>query len=171
MNDIIYRSRLEQHEAELKSLYMELYRNEAMYDSLIAGLAQYSEQRSPPAEEPGCKKGGTDWYKSEELLGMMLYIDNFAGNLQGVREKIEYLYRAYHDKMLRLARWRLKLLGWKSYVHDAEDVGNLCLGDVAGVEGVECNVLLLPLSQDVGHLVGEVEEGPGGVACRVVGKH
>ena len=38
------------------------------------------------------------------------------------REKIEYLYRAYHDKMLRLARWRLKLSSWKSYVHDAEDV-------------------------------------------------
>ena len=56
-------------------------------------------------------------------------------------------------------------------LHDAEDVGNLCLGDVTGVEGVECNVLLLPLSKDVGHLVGEVEEGPGGVACRVVGKH
>ena len=56
MKDIIYRSRLEQHEAELKSLYMELYRNEAMYDSLIAGLAQYSEQRSPRLKSRDAKK-------------------------------------------------------------------------------------------------------------------
>ena len=73
---------------------MELYRNEAMYDSLIAGLAQYSELRSPRLKVRDAEKGGTDWYKSESLLGMMLYIDNFAGNLQGVREKIDYLNKA-----------------------------------------------------------------------------
>lgn len=91
---IIYRSRLERHEAELNELYMELYGNEAMYDSLLAGLEHYHTQRSEGLKARDAEKGGTDWYKSEDLLGMMLYIDNFAGNLQGVREKLGYLERA-----------------------------------------------------------------------------
>ena len=94
MNNITYRSRLERHENELKELYMDLYGNEAMYDSLINGLTRYSELRSPRLKVRDAEKGGTDWYKSESLLGMMLYIDNFAGNLQGVREKIDYLNKA-----------------------------------------------------------------------------
>ena len=79
---------------ELKQLYMDLYGNEAMYDSLMAGMAEFSRQRSPRLKARDAEKGGTDWYKSGDLLGMMLYIDNFAGNLQGVREKIGYLEKA-----------------------------------------------------------------------------
>ena len=94
MNNMTYRSRLERHENELKELYMELYGNEAMYDSLLAGLEHYHTQRSEGLKARDTEKGGTDWYKSEDLLGMMLYIDNFAGNLHGVREKLGYLERA-----------------------------------------------------------------------------
>ena len=32
-----------------------------------------------------------DWYKHRSLLGMMLYIDNFAGNINGVRKKLDYI--------------------------------------------------------------------------------
>lgn len=38
------------------------------------------------------------------------------------REKIEYLYKAYHDKMVRLAKRRLRLSGWYNWESDAEDV-------------------------------------------------
>ena len=31
------------------------------------------------------------WYKSYDLTGMMLYIDNFAGVLKGVRRKLPYI--------------------------------------------------------------------------------
>ena len=86
--------RLERHEAELKELYMGLYGNEAMYESLLAGLEDYHTRRSERLKVRDEEKGGTDWYKSEGLLGMMLYIDNFAGNLAGVREKIGYLEQA-----------------------------------------------------------------------------
>ena len=94
MNDMIYRSRLERHEKELKDLYMELYGNEAMYESLMAGLEHCYAQRSGRLKARDSEKEGTDWYKSENLLGMMLYIDNFAGNLKGVREKLDYLEQA-----------------------------------------------------------------------------
>ena len=32
-----------------------------------------------------------EWFKKKDMLGMMLYIDNFAGNLQGVQTKLDYL--------------------------------------------------------------------------------
>lgn len=38
------------------------------------------------------------------------------------REKVVYLYKTYHDKMVRLAKRRLQLSGWHNYVYDAEDV-------------------------------------------------
>ena len=94
MNENTFRSRLERKEAELKELYMELYGREEMYDALIAGLERYSAQRSDRLQARDAEKEGTDWYKSGDLLGMMLYIDNFAGNLQGVREKLDYLEKA-----------------------------------------------------------------------------
>ena len=87
MNENAYRSRLERHETELKELYMGLYGNEAMYESLLAGLEDYHARRSEGLKVRDAEKGGTDWYKSGDLLGMMLYIDNFAGNLRGVRKK------------------------------------------------------------------------------------
>ena len=86
-----FRSRLERHEYELKELYMELYGNETMYDSLIAGMTEFFQQRSSLLKQRDAEKGGTDWYKSGNLLGMMLYIDNFAVNLAGVRDKLDYL--------------------------------------------------------------------------------
>ena len=35
-----------------------------------------------------------EWYKSNDMLGMMLYIDNFAGNMKGVESKLDYLEKA-----------------------------------------------------------------------------
>lgn len=32
-----------------------------------------------------------DWYRGGELLGYMVYTEQFAGNLEGVREHLEYL--------------------------------------------------------------------------------
>ena len=32
-----------------------------------------------------------DWYKQNDMLGMMFYIDNFAGNMKGVKSKLDYI--------------------------------------------------------------------------------
>ena len=32
-----------------------------------------------------------DWYRDNSLQGMMLYIENFAGTIQGMEEKLSYL--------------------------------------------------------------------------------
>jgi len=94
MNESVFCARLERCERELKELYMGLYGNETMYDSLIGGMLEFFGQRSSRLKVRDTEKGGTDWYKSEELLGMMLYIDNFAENLKGVQEKLGYLEKA-----------------------------------------------------------------------------
>ena len=86
--------RFEKCSQELKELYLSLYGNEAMYDKLCHGLRSCYENRARALKQRDQVKGGTDWYKSGDMLGMMLYIDNFAGDLQGVREKIDYLEKA-----------------------------------------------------------------------------
>ena len=41
--------------------------------------------------EKAYKRIKTEGFKEKEMLGMMLYIDNFAGNLKGVERKLPYL--------------------------------------------------------------------------------
>ena len=86
--------RYEKCSRELKELYMSFYGNEAMYHKLYMGLRMCYLNRSKALRRRDAEKGGTDWYKSGDMLGMMLYIDNFADDLQGVREKIDYLEKA-----------------------------------------------------------------------------
>ena len=37
------------------------------------------------------READPNWYKKNDMLGMMFYIDNFAGNMKGVESKIDYL--------------------------------------------------------------------------------
>ncbi|GFI57878.1 amylosucrase [Muribaculaceae bacterium] len=34
-----------------------------------------------------------NWYKQNDMLGMMFYIDNFAGNMKGVESRLDYIER------------------------------------------------------------------------------
>ena len=88
--------RLERHADELKWLYMELYGNEAMFTELCANLRDFYEQRGAQLKQRDREREQCpDWYKGNDLLGMMFYIDNFAGNLQGVEQKLSYLERCH----------------------------------------------------------------------------
>ena len=40
------------------------------------------------------KQESPNWYQSRELLGMMLYIDNFGGTINGVKEKLDYIQKS-----------------------------------------------------------------------------
>ena len=89
-----FASRLAERKEELRQLYMELYGRETMFLELLDVMEEFHEARDPQLKQRDAEKGGTEWYKSGDLLGMMLYIDNFAGDLQGVRNKIDYLEKA-----------------------------------------------------------------------------
>lgn len=88
----IFVQRMEKHQDELRWLYMELYGNDAMYAELCEQMHDYYLKRSTELKKRDIKKEkNPDWFKEKEMLGMMLYIDNFAGNLKGVEKKLAYL--------------------------------------------------------------------------------
>lgn len=88
----IFAQRMEKHQDELRWLYMELYGNDAMYAELCEQMHDYYLKRSTELKKRDVKKEkNPDWFKEKEMLGMMLYIDNFAGNLKGVEKKLAYL--------------------------------------------------------------------------------
>ena len=91
-NDSIFQHRLERHHDELRWLYMELYQNGDMFAELCSQMYEYYNCRSKKLKERDLKREkGPDWYHGKDMLGMMLYTDNFAGNMKGVKEKIPNL--------------------------------------------------------------------------------
>ena len=91
-NNSIFQYRLEKHHDELRWLYMELYQNDDMFAELCSQMYGYYRHRSSKLKERDAKREQeAGWYHRKDMLGMMLYIDNFAGNMQGVKEKIPYL--------------------------------------------------------------------------------
>ena len=84
-----FEDRLRLYWPELKQRYMELYHDDTMLKQLRRQLAAFFEERRDSLKQRDAEKQESpNWYQSRELLGMMLYIDNFAGNLKGVREKL-----------------------------------------------------------------------------------
>ena len=92
MNPSEFERRLARHLDELRWLYMELYDNGSMFAELCDRLHFFFEERPAALKERDfMREADPAWYKSSNLTGMMLYIDNFAGNLNGVREKLPYI--------------------------------------------------------------------------------
>lgn len=91
-DEMRFQQRLARHMDELRWLYMELYGSEKMFDALCDSMHRFAAERGDALKardrrreaEPG-------WYQSQELVGMMMYIDNFGGDLNGVRGKLSYL--------------------------------------------------------------------------------
>lgn len=91
-SDEIFQKRLAHHFDELKWLYMGLYNNEAMFDELLGELEHYYMTRDASLKKRDQnREQEPDWYKSNDMLGMMLYIDNFAGTIKGLQDKLDYL--------------------------------------------------------------------------------
>ena len=90
--DNAFQKRLSRHHDELKWLYMELYGNESMFAELTSQMYEYYQNRKAGLKSRDDKREkNPDWFKKNDMLGMMLYIDNFAGNIKGVQEKLDYL--------------------------------------------------------------------------------
>ena len=93
--EALFQSRLARHLDELRWLYMELYDNDSMFAELCDELRVYADERPAALKKRDLEReADPEWYKSNDLTGMMLYIDNFAGDLNGVREKLPYIEKA-----------------------------------------------------------------------------
>ena len=69
---------------ELRWLYMELYDNGSMYAELCDQMEEFYRQRKTSLRKRDqAREEDPLWYKNNDLLGMMFYIDNFGGTLQG----------------------------------------------------------------------------------------
>lgn len=90
--DNVYLKRLERHHDELRWLYMELYNNDSMFAELGDNMRQFYLDRDKELKKRDEKRAANpNWYKQNDLLGMMFYIDNFAGNMKGVKSKLDYI--------------------------------------------------------------------------------
>lgn len=87
--------RMEKRNDELRWLYMEMYGNDSMYAELCDNLHRFYVERNRDLKAMDIEReNNPNWYKSNDMLGMMLYIDNFAGNIKGVESKLDYLEKS-----------------------------------------------------------------------------
>ena len=97
----MYQNQLEQNMAELTARLYSLYgwrwdfyqileRLEAIMRK-ASGERQNNYLFDADEDAISSQNGGQPWYLNEKTVGMMLYVDLFAGNLRGLIEKIPYL--------------------------------------------------------------------------------
>lgn len=87
-----FQERLNRHHDELRWLYMELYENDSMFAELLANMRTFWLERNEALKtRDESREADPGWYKQNDMLGMMLYIDNFAGNMKGVESRLDYI--------------------------------------------------------------------------------
>ncbi len=88
----IFGERLAVHYDELKWLYMELYNDEAHFTELCDNLRGIYNARKASLKALDAKReADPEWFRGSGLLGMMMYVGQFAGNLKGVAEHLDYV--------------------------------------------------------------------------------
>ncbi len=88
----IYRKRFDRHFEELRWLYTELYGNDSMFAELCDHMERFYRERGEELKRLDLRREEqSGWYKQNDMLGMMFYIDNFAGNMQGVKSRLDYI--------------------------------------------------------------------------------
>ena len=88
-----FQRRLAARREELKWLYCELYHNDTgAFDYFLTMLRRCWEARKEPLRaQDRVREEDPGWYRRRDLLGMMLYVNAFAGTLRGVEERLPYL--------------------------------------------------------------------------------
>ncbi len=95
-NESEFAARLARHYDELKWLYCELYDNDMdSFRALTERMrAAHRARRKELRALDRAREADPDWYRGSGLLGMCLYVKPFAGTLNGVREKLDYIQEA-----------------------------------------------------------------------------
>ena len=88
-----YTKRFDERYDELKWLYCELYNNNMeAFDWLCDSLYGYYQERNADLKKlDRSRVKNPQWYKGNDILGMMMYTNAFAGTLKGVKEKLPYV--------------------------------------------------------------------------------
>ena len=93
VGDAVFSARFARHEEELRELYAQLYHSdEQAWEYFTAMLRRCWAERSAALRAlDAAREAEPAWYKGHELVGMLMYVSAFAGDLQGVREKLDYI--------------------------------------------------------------------------------
>ncbi len=93
INEKEFERRLKSRFDEFKWLYCEVYNNDINAFNWLCGemYRYYKERNSALKELDRLREGTPNWYSTNKLIGLMMYVDNFAGNLKGVISKIDYI--------------------------------------------------------------------------------
>ncbi|MBQ8972823.1 MAG: alpha-amylase family protein [Clostridia bacterium] len=85
--------RFARHSDELKWLYCELYHSDMQaYDYFVSMLYRAYESRPEALKQiDRDREANPDWYKGHDLVGMLMYVNAFAGTLKGVQNKLDYI--------------------------------------------------------------------------------
>ena len=84
-------TRLEAYYDELKQLFMDLYHDEEAFEYFLDMLRKNFRERKKTLKDVDARRAAHPYmHHSNRMMGMMLYTENFAGDLNGVAEKLEY---------------------------------------------------------------------------------
>ncbi|MBR0410865.1 MAG: alpha-amylase family protein [Eubacterium sp.] len=88
-----FKERLARHYDEMKWLYAELYHNdEQAFSYFLSMLYEFYSERKPILKEwDEAREAVPDWFRNNEMLGMLMYTNAFAGDLHGVKQHLDYL--------------------------------------------------------------------------------
>lgn len=90
--DKLFTSRMARHQAELKALYLQLYRDEKAFGDFCAILETCYESRSQALKDLDVQReANPNWYKDQNILGMLAYTQCFGKTLKGVEGHLDYL--------------------------------------------------------------------------------
>ena len=91
-SDAVFAERLARHHDELRWLYMELYNNGDMFAELTEQMKAFYDARNDKLRALDDERVAAGaWCRRQDMLGMQMYIDNFAGTIKGVEEKLAYI--------------------------------------------------------------------------------
>ena len=88
-----FSNRFNRHKTEFSRLFNELYHNDVQAYEAFVGM-MYEAYLSRPEVLKGidrAREANPDWYKGHYMVGMLLYVNAFAGTLRGVQEKLGYI--------------------------------------------------------------------------------
>ncbi|SMD41535.1 amylosucrase [Aquiflexum balticum DSM 16537] len=95
-NDKDFLQRFNERIGTISKLYYQLYathpKKDELFEQLIVTLFKANNERSLDLKKQDeIKSNKNQWFLSNELVGMSLYVDRFAGNLKNMSSKLDYL--------------------------------------------------------------------------------
>ena len=103
--DPVFQKRFNENIKEIKQYYNELYGNiddfSDHFNDLIKTIFQgYATRGSELIQVDVDREKYPDWFLSEKMMGMMLYVDLFTGNLKELKNRNEYFLDLGVDTLL-----------------------------------------------------------------------